>query len=81
MSAPWVEVNKPWDEFKGDRSEPHVGLVIEVRHLGTDQSPEYVDRYLIGDINELGGICDDCSALNRTDLVLRKRRICTESES
>lgn len=78
MSATWVDVNKSWGEFKYDRSEPHVGLVIEVRHLGTDSSPEYIDRYLVGDINELGGACDDCSVVKHADIVLRKRRVHTD---
>jgi len=30
-------------------------------------------QYLIGDVNKLGGVCDDCSAFNSTDIVARYR--------
>ena len=34
-----------------------------------------IEKYLIGDINELGGGCDDYLAIRDNDTVLRYKRI------
>jgi len=31
------------------------------------------ETYLIGDVNPLGGVCDDCAAFDSTDIVVRYR--------
>ena len=40
--------------------ESTVGYIIEVA----------VCKYLIGDINELGGVCDDCVQVKNKDIVI-----------
>lgn len=44
------------------------GTVIEVRIAGTRMT------FLVGDINLSGGVCDDCTAVRRSDVVLRYRQ-------
>ena len=41
------------------------GMLIEMSNDGT--------QYLIGDINELGGVCDDCRIISETATVHRYR--------
>lgn len=78
MSPPpkndWLEVNLPW----------RVGIVSFRRHPAC-RSGTYIEmkkgdtgnivKYLIGDINELGGGCDDYLAIRDNDTVLRYKRI------
>lgn len=55
----WIEYGKSWDEFRRERREDRSrlaarGTLIVVKHGSR------TDELLIGDINELGGTCDDC---------------------
>lgn len=74
MSKDWINFGKPWNEFNEgypnkDRSVP--GVQIEMAD-GT--------RYLIGDINQLRGVCDDCNAFDRDEVVARYRYLLTEED-
>ena len=51
---------------EGDELDGLVGLLIEV---------EGGRQYLIGDINRLGGCCDDCRDVASTEMVIRARRV------
>jgi hypothetical protein len=51
------------------------GVMIEVQNKS-----EQVQRYLIGDINESAGTCDDCQAFNHDDIVLRAIELISEKE-
>lgn len=51
------------------------GVMIEVQ----DKSGQ-VQRYLIGDINESAGTCDDCQAFNHDAIVLRAIELISEKE-
>ncbi len=71
---PWAPINLPWREFcYGAITHPlcYTGAQVEVRSAEDD----YVRRYLIGDINEEGGMCGDCCAIHADDVVLRARRL------
>jgi hypothetical protein len=55
------------------------GTLIEVRHhKGSDKAPPYKRQYLIGHINTMRGICDDCTAFDKEDKVLRYKVIWAE---
>jgi hypothetical protein len=43
------------------------GIEVEVKH------DKGLHRYLIGDINKVGGVCDDCMAFEPSDIVTRYR--------
>ena len=66
----WTEINQPWSEFS--RRSNRVGLLVEVH------SRNGAEAFLIGDINDMGGVCDDCRVVYPDDVVLRARRVYTE---
>lgn len=53
------------------------GVQIEVK---STYENEKISRYLIGDMNTSGGVCDDCRAVNDDDIVLRYRVLCKPEE-
>ena len=70
----WISFGKSWRDFNEgypnkERSVP--GIQIEL---------EGGSRYLIGDINDLGGECDDCPAFGRGVIVVRYRVLLTEAD-
>ena len=75
----WIKINLPFgpiydknlnqlDSFC-KRELNQAGTVIEVR------VKRKTSQYLIGDINELSGVCDDCTMFEREDIVTRYRII------
>lgn len=68
----WIAVDKPWDEF----TNASAGVQIEVRRRNPHVKTEFLSEtefYLIGELNELGGVCDDCQGIRHNDIVLRYR--------
>lgn len=62
----WVEYGKGFGEMRdADLAKP--GVVIELAGSGGEDTCQL----LIGDINELGGICDCCRDVSRSEVVLR----------
>jgi hypothetical protein len=60
----WNDFSGTWRDFRdSDHCEP--GVLVEV-----DGSV-----HLIGDINRLGGVCDDCMAFDYEAKVTRYRRV------
>lgn len=68
----WIKFNKPWLDFENE-GLAIVGTMVEVK--GTQYDLEAVVKYLIGDINECRGVCDDCTAFPKASIVLRYRKI------
>jgi hypothetical protein len=68
----WIKFNKSWLDFDKE-GLALVGTMVEVK--GTQYDPEAVAKYLIGDINEARGVCDDCTAFPKGSIVLRYRKI------
>lgn len=63
--VPWTTYGKSWDRFRADGlAKPGIQIHVE---SGKD--------YLIGDINELCGICDDCTAFFGTKIVEYYRKL------
>lgn len=61
MNEPiWQEANMTWQEFS-NRNLNEPGTLVEVDG----------DCYLIGDINTLRGVCDDCTAFDKKEIVSR----------
>ena len=68
----WIECNLPYNTYSKDTpsfakevgGENMVGMVVETKD----------GVYLIGDINPLRGVCDDCTAFEQNTIVLRYRR-------
>lgn len=78
----WVECNLPWVSYpgKGERKPSFnseglnkSGTLIEVEENGS------LRLYLIGDINELGGTCDDCAAFTN-DTIVKRYKVLLEHE-
>lgn len=47
------------------------GTLIEVSNNGN------ISKYLLGDVNVLGGVCDDCPAFSKEIIVTRYKVLCT----
>lgn len=63
MAVEWTEFGRPWMEFWAlNLADPGVEVMVGGR------------AYLIGDINGQGGICDDCLAFSKGEIVTRYRR-------
>lgn len=62
----WVDIGKSWEDFLHHPMRK-VGVLIEVQ-IGKTKK-----QYLIGDINKWGGICDDCTAFDEEDRVIRAK--------
>lgn len=60
-----------WREFR-EAGLARVGTVVEVAEAKKHpkQNPRIIGTFLIGDINGLGGVCDDCMAFGYGDLVV-----------
>ena len=56
----WIEFGKSFREFE-KQGLNITGTLIDVE----------AGQYLIGDINNLGGVCDDCTLVCREDKILR----------
>jgi hypothetical protein len=56
----WKEYNKTWTDFRKDGFNKSGTLI--------DTSP---GKFLIGDMNELCGVCDDCCMFADDTIVLR----------
>lgn len=75
MSMSWIVYDKSWREFCNaglNKSGTQI-CVQDSYHL----AKQYV--FLIGDINELGGVCDDCQEVLDTQTVLRYRILIEEN--
>ncbi len=62
--ASWIEVNKTWRDFSYPDRHPlcDVGVLVE-----TDDGRQI----LFGDLNVLGGECDDCRGIWDNTLIVR----------
>lgn len=68
----WIVVNKEWRELSyGKDPMIRAGVQIELSSG---------ERYLIGDINMLGGVCDDCREFNSSTVVARYRVVVDEKD-
>lgn len=68
MDCSWIDFGGTFNEFKR-RELVTPGLVLVVAEHGSER------QYLVGDINELGGVCDDCTAFAGSAMVLRYCRV------
>ena len=63
----WQIVNVTYCEFGAD-PRCDVGVLVEVAPYHEGGQPR---RYLLGDVNLQGGVCDDCCELSGDDVILR----------
>jgi len=71
----WVKYNKSWLDFEND-GLARAGMFVEVK--GNTYDAEAVETYLIGDVNENRGVCDDCTAFPKGAIVLRYKQLVTD---
>jgi hypothetical protein len=81
----WVDVNVTWLEFMVGAtlnlaSLRKPGVLIEVQDEDYDGNKLPIKRYLIGDINRVAGVCDDCSAFEDKAIILRAKIMVIESD-
>lgn len=80
--AGWIQFEKAWNEFK-NRGLAQTGVLVEVvdgKRWSASKGLANGDVYLLGDINKLAGVCDDCVAFSNTDVVKRYRVIITKQD-
>ena len=70
----WKKYGKTWQEFRS-HGLSKVGTILEAKGIHGHHGTETTARYLIGDINKLGGACDDCMAFDDDAIVLRYREV------
>lgn len=66
----WQPVSMTWNEFC-DAGLNKAGVLVEVRHKRNKQK----EQFLIGDINTIAGVCDDCVAFQRYDKVIKYKTL------
>ena len=72
----WIEYNKPWLDFE-DEGLSKAGTLVEIKgnnnwnEAKTGYDDTTIAKYLIGDINEARGVCDDCVEFHKQVIVLR----------
>lgn len=59
----WTECKMSWEEFDR-RGLNNAGTLVEIED-------GEISQYLIGDINNLRGVCDDCTAFPKKSIVTR----------
>lgn len=77
----WIEVNIPFGGVYDTRNSDELDS-MKKRNLisaGVQVEMEDGERYLIGDINECRGVCDDCTAF-RSDAIVRRYRVVWDDE-
>lgn len=72
-----AEKVKEWEQKFSFYSSPlrRAGVLIEVKH--TDET---VKKYLLGNINCVGGVCNDCVAFGNDAIVLRAKVLIDSSD-
>ena len=69
----WVIVNEPFSVFNGEHGKGEyleTGMYLHIRN--TYNEGEY---YLVGDINNVNGVCDDCRGIDSDSIVVRYKMI------
>lgn len=67
----WIKYGLSWEDFCWKKDNlAKVGTLVEINNK----------IYLIGDINELGGVCDDCMDFDKIDIVTRYKKITIEKD-
>lgn len=66
----WIDCNLPWQDYEKrnsftDRELNQPGTLIEVEEDGEKKI------LLIGDINTLSGVCDDCREFPSSAIIIR----------
>ncbi|MGH2612899.1 MAG: hypothetical protein ACRDFB_07600 [Rhabdochlamydiaceae bacterium] len=59
-----IGFGKSWEEFDDEKLNI-TGIFVEING----------NQYLIGDINALRGVCDDCTAFDKEEIVTRYKKI------
>ncbi len=76
VKSQWVDLSENMSLYKflkgGGGPSPLAGLLVQVRSIEGNGRP--VDL-LIGDVNALGGVCDDCPSDEMSAVVLRYMRV------
>ncbi len=69
----WTTYGKTWDEF----CESGLNTAGTHIHIHDSDLSEYI-TYLIGDVNRVGGVCDDVSAIRPNEIISRYRVLLEE---
>lgn len=72
----WIEINLPYGPVYGEDLEFKDSFCQrKLNQPGTEIELENGEKYIIGNINKVAGVCDDCVAFEREDIVKRYRAL------
>jgi len=81
----WIKFGGTWRDFAGsdaDKKLATTGTLVRVKmtkkeHNLPDTKGTWVgtQEFLIGDINKLGGVCDDCMEFSYESIVVEYKKI------
>ncbi len=63
----WMEYGKTWEEFRNEKLA-NSGVLIRFKYENVET--DEIGNMLIGEINEMGGTCNDCRGIWPRDVVL-----------
>ena len=68
----WIKTNLPYGHVYGKKDWSQLDSFCKrgLNQPGTLIKMKNGDQYLIGDINELRGVCDDCTAFEKDNIVV-----------
>jgi len=70
----WATVNQSFSLFKkqrcGEFGDLETGMYLHIKD--SDNRDAY---YLVGDVNKLNGVCDDCRGIDSDSIVVRYKMI------
>lgn len=69
----WVEYNKTFRELREEGLAIPGTLIKAERHSAWEESDRVIEILLLGDLNCLGGVCDDCQGVYYEDKILSYR--------
>jgi len=69
----WVEINLPYGPVYGGSKELDSFRKRNLANPGTLIRMSNGNEFLIGDINSIRGVCDDCTEFNETEIVMAYR--------
>lgn len=65
----WIQCSMTWREFC-NKNLNIPGTLIEVKYKDR-HGKKYKEQFLIGDINTIAGVCDNCTAFEREAVVCK----------
>lgn len=68
----WIEFNSSWREFDlQGLNKPGTLVEVQYKNYWDEAEKTLTRQFLIGDINDSRGVCDDCTEFDRDATVIK----------